>query len=70
MEENSMPLQSLLRAKLQKPRVDQTLVARPDLVQRIQASTHGDVTLIVAPAGYGKTTLVTQWAAEAELPVA
>ena len=62
--------QTLMHAKLQKPRVGDSLVARPGLVQRIQASTHGDVTLIVAPAGYGKTTLVTQWAAEADLPVA
>ena len=62
--------QTLMRAKLHKPHVDHSLVERPQLVQRIHASTRGHVTLIVAPAGYGKTTLVTQWAAEADLPVA
>ena len=62
--------QTLMRAKLHKPQVDHTLVERPHLVRRIHASTRGQLTLIVAPAGYGKTTLATQWAAEAGLPVA
>ncbi len=62
--------QTLMRAKLHKPYVDQSLVARPHLVRRIHASTGGFMTLIVAPAGYGKTTIATQWAADAALPVA
>ncbi len=62
--------QTLMRAKLHRPHADQLLVERSQLIQRIHASTRGHVTLIVAPAGYGKTTLATQWAAEAELPVA
>ena len=63
-------LRTILRAKLRRQRVDHPLVARPDLVQRIQASTNGDVTTVIAPAGYGKTTIITQWAAQTALPVA
>lgn len=62
--------QTLMHAKLHKPHLDYSLVARPNLVQRIRAGAQAGVTLVVAPAGYGKTTIVTQWAAEAELPVA
>ena len=35
-------------------------VSRPDLVARLLGS-QASVTLIAAPAGYGKTTLATEW---------
>jgi LuxR family transcriptional regulator, maltose regulon positive regulatory protein len=36
-------------------------VARPNLVQRLVESGDAALTLIVAPPGYGKSTLLTQW---------
>lgn len=56
--------------KLYAPRRRPTLVGRPRLVARIHGGSWRPITLIVAPAGYGKTTLVSQWMAETERPVA
>jgi LuxR family maltose regulon positive regulatory protein len=63
-------LQTFVRAKLQRQRVNHVLVARPVLIQRVAEGGAGDVTLLVAPAGYGKTTVVTEWALQAKTPVA
>lgn len=44
---------------------------RPRLVDALDAATRGRVTIVVAPAGYGKSVAVTQWSASArERPVA
>jgi LuxR family maltose regulon positive regulatory protein len=54
---------SLLTTKLYRPRPTSTLVARPRLTQRLdEALEKGHpLILVVAPAGYGKTTLVSHW---------
>ena len=41
---------------------DRALVHRPALVQRLVAARDAPLALIVAPAGYGKSTLLAQWA--------
>jgi LuxR family transcriptional regulator, maltose regulon positive regulatory protein len=46
------------------------MVERAKLVDRLHRSGTGRVTLITAPAGYGKTTLAEQWARTARHPVA
>lgn len=46
----------------------EALVARPRLVERLTAATPGPVVQIVAPAGYGKSTLVQQWREQAACP--
>ena len=38
------------------------LVPRPELVRRLVAARDVPVVLVVAPAGYGKTILLSQWA--------
>ena len=38
------------------------MVARPALVERLLAPSAGAVVCVVAPPGYGKTTLLAQWA--------
>jgi LuxR family transcriptional regulator, maltose regulon positive regulatory protein len=38
------------------------LVPRPTLVRRLQQAHEVPLALLVAPAGYGKTTLLTEWA--------
>jgi LuxR family maltose regulon positive regulatory protein len=51
----------LLESKLAPPKLREVLVCRTALVERLTSSDARIVSL-VAPAGYGKTTLLTQWA--------
>ena len=39
-------------------------VARPRLIMRLNAGLHHKLTLVAAPAGFGKTTLVASWLSE------
>ena len=59
----------LLEAKLALPSQQPGTVTRTGLVNRLRASRHPLVT-IVGPAGYGKTTLLSQWAARDGRPFA
>jgi len=40
------------------------LVSRPRLTERLNAGLHRKLTLISAPAGFGKTTLLSEWASQ------
>lgn len=51
----------LLTTKLYIPRPRPNLVARPRLVERMNAGLDRKLTLIAAPAGFGKTTLLSEW---------
>lgn len=53
----------LLPTKLYVPPPQPNLVARPHLIERLEQGLHlgQKLTLISAPAGYGKTTLVSAW---------
>jgi LuxR family transcriptional regulator, maltose regulon positive regulatory protein len=51
----------LLTTKLHPPRRRRTLVARPRLRDLATRSGHPALTLVSAPAGFGKTTLVADW---------
>jgi LuxR family maltose regulon positive regulatory protein len=51
----------LLLTKLFIPTSRPDLVSRPDLINQLNAGLHRKLTLISAPAGFGKTTLVTNW---------
>jgi LuxR family maltose regulon positive regulatory protein len=51
----------LLRTKLYIPPVRPELVPRPRLIERLNAGLHRKLTLVSAPAGFGKTTLVSEW---------
>src|SRR5436309_2857545 len=48
--------------KLHVPAERPDLVARGTLVGLLTADRHARLTLISAPPGFGKTTLLTQWA--------
>ena len=52
---------SLLITKLYFPPARPALVARPNLIERLISGLRGPFTLIAAPAGYGKTTLLSEW---------
>ena len=64
------PLNPLSSTKLHQPRTRVQLVARSHLVQRLRQGVRGALTLVSAPAGFGKTTLLAQWLAERDMPVA
>lgn len=53
----------LLPTKLFIPAQRHASVARPRLMDRLNQGQAGKVTLVAAPAGFGKTTLVTSWLA-------
>ncbi len=52
----------LFEAKLHPPTVRPAMVPRPALVERLNAARDVPVVAITAPPGYGKTTLLAQWA--------
>ncbi len=60
----------LLATKLHLPRPRAQLIPRSHLVERLQQGVAGELTLVSAPAGYGKTTLLAQWRASTRAPVA
>ena len=53
----------VLTTKLHVPRRRRGLVARPRLTERLSGGDEAALTLISAPAGFGKTTLLTEWLA-------
>jgi LuxR family transcriptional regulator, maltose regulon positive regulatory protein len=53
----------LLATKLHIPRPSGTLIPRPRLLARLNAGLRGPLTVIAAPAGFGKTTLLASWLA-------
>src|SRR5215212_699954 len=52
---------TLLATKLIVPPARAQLVVRPRLFERVAAGLRGRLTLIAAPAGFGKTTLLSAW---------
>lgn len=58
----------LLQTKLHRP-AKADLVVRPRLLAALNHALTSKLTLVSAPAGFGKTTLVAQWASQVE-PVA
>jgi LuxR family transcriptional regulator, maltose regulon positive regulatory protein len=61
---------SVLVAKLFVPPPRPKVVPRPQLIERLNEGLHRKMTLIAAPAGFGKTTLVSAWVAGIARPVA
>jgi LuxR family maltose regulon positive regulatory protein len=60
----------LLRSKLRRPTVPTYFVARPRLDRALDTVTERPLTLVIAPAGSGKTQLLSSWTARTEHPVA
>jgi LuxR family maltose regulon positive regulatory protein len=52
---------SLLTTKLYVAPLRPGFVSRPRLVERLNAGMNRKLTLVSAPAGYGKTTLLSEW---------
>lgn len=51
----------MLKTKLNRPTLSQDLLHRAHLVEKLEESSHLPLILISAPAGYGKSVLVSQW---------
>jgi len=64
------PLHPLLSTKLHAPRPRTHLVLRAHLVRQLQQGMARSLTLVSAPAGFGKSTLLAQWLMESSIPVA
>jgi LuxR family maltose regulon positive regulatory protein len=56
------PAVDLVASKLQRPRTRPETVHRSSLVERLARDDSRPIASVVAPAGYGKTTLLSQWA--------
>lgn len=54
----------LLQTKLIRPHIGEPLIARPALIGRLAEAAARRLTVLIAPAGYGKTALVSQWLTE------
>jgi len=67
-----MTAETLLSTKLHVPPVRPDLVARPRLVARLEEGLRlgRRLTLVSAPPGFGKTTLIAEWAGATDRRVA
>ena len=60
---------TLLQTKLYIPPTRPNIVPRIEMLQKLAAGLHGKLTLASAPAGFGKTTLITAWLSQLDRPV-
>src|SRR2546429_2215922 len=60
----------ILATKLYLPRLRPNVVSRPRLLERLNEGLHRNLTLISAPAGFGKTALVSAWVEGIDRPTA
>src|SRR5215475_13768665 len=61
---------ALLATKLHIPQPRRDFLARPRLLERLTEGTARELTLVCAPAGFGKTSLLGEWARRSRSPVA
>jgi LuxR family maltose regulon positive regulatory protein len=69
-ETANIPHTPLLATKLHLPRPSARLVHRSPLYERLAQGMSGALTLISAPAGFGKTTLLSDYLTRSATPVA
>jgi len=63
-------MEQLLTTKLYIPPARPEIVHRTRLVEQLNGGLHRKLTLISAPAGFGKTMLLSEWVADCERPAA
>jgi LuxR family maltose regulon positive regulatory protein len=63
MPDAGLMVSPLVATKLSVPRLRKGLVGRPVLSARLRQGAEARLTLISAPAGFGKTTLLAEWLA-------
>ncbi len=57
-----------MRTKLYHPRSASDVITRTRLLERLNGALGCEITLVCAPAGFGKTTLLTQWVQTIDRP--
>ncbi|MEW5249246.1 HTH-type transcriptional regulator MalT [Microbulbifer discodermiae] len=60
----------LLTSKYSLPDCPEHTLERPRLLSRLRETSADQLLMVTAPAGYGKTTLISSWAAGLESPIA
>jgi LuxR family maltose regulon positive regulatory protein len=66
-----LPVESnLINTKLYIPSPRQNYIRRSAILKHLEQLTNHKLTLVAAPPGYGKTTLLSIWAKESQIPVA
>ncbi|NIM92812.1 MAG: hypothetical protein GTO18_03740, partial [Anaerolineales bacterium] len=60
----------LRQMKLQAPRMGHDLVPRPNLIDRLDDGLDRSMTLVSAPPGFGKTTVLSEWFMRCPIPAA
>jgi LuxR family maltose regulon positive regulatory protein len=71
LEQSSQVRQAeLIRTKLYIPQPHANLVARPRLIGRLNEGVYRPLILLSAAAGFGKTTLLSTWVSELNMPAA
>lgn len=63
-------MDALLQTKLRLPPLQPKLVTRPRLLDQLDGAGHCRLLLLCAPAGFGKSTLLTAWLHHTATPVA
>src|SRR3954468_10033060 len=63
-------LPPLAEAKLAPPRPRPGIVARPRIMEMLDGGWRSALTVVAAPAGYGKTTAVREWSAQRDAALA
>ncbi|MDX2430230.1 MAG: response regulator, partial [Bacteroides sp.] len=58
-KENDAPL--MLNTRLYRPRISDDQIPRHDIINQLEKNLGKTLTLVAAPAGYGKSIVVSQW---------
>ena len=59
---------SLLKTRLHRPLVSAAYIHRPRLIERLEHYQNRSVVLVSAPAGYGKSSLISSWLEDCKRP--
>jgi LuxR family transcriptional regulator, maltose regulon positive regulatory protein len=65
---DSYPFDDLLATKLEIPLIGPRIVPRRRLTDVLKTGMERRLTLLIAPTGYGKTTLLAEWLSGLMLP--
>jgi LuxR family maltose regulon positive regulatory protein len=69
VEQDELQILIPLRTKLHVPPIRSTWISRKRLIKRMDEGFECKFTLLSAPAGFGKTTLLVDWVHTHKIPV-